>query len=141
MRRSPLPEDQMKGRRIFKKMIRYKRKERKMKNRWNLYVCVSLKINRMNFIETKNGCGAEILTRDVDRGVTPIVITCKNCGGTMTSRFYRIPDEIKYRHREADAIWRKPTEAEYALLDPNEKERVDYGGLILEYVDQETRFR
>lgn len=77
----------------------------------NAYTCLS--------------CNFTIFTVDVDIGVTPFVITCRDrkCNSTMESNFYNVhPSYAPYAKYE----WYKPLVAEGI-----NKEHVERGGLLL----------
>ena len=37
---------------------------------------------------TCDGCHRTIVTKDIDEGVTPFMIDCRDCDGLMKSHFY-----------------------------------------------------
>lgn len=90
-----------------------------MENRINVYTCKS--------------CGHQIVTIDIEEGVTPFMIDCKICKKDATSSFYRVPEGLVPTHE-----WYKPTVKELkklyghnANLLMNMKDHVKSGGLDL----------
>ena len=92
--------------------------------RLNIYVC--------------EACRSHIVTRDVDEGVTPFMLSSaeycpKGCvsekpGGVhMSSSFYRVWDQ---RIRE-DYQWYAPGPEESAGLNPYHADHVERGGLLI----------
>lgn len=90
------------------------------KGQKNIYVC--------------RECRGHIVTVDLDEGVTPFLLPCKEtlkCVGLMQSSMYRVYDqEIK-----ADWEWYKPTMDERRKLNPFAQEHVTMGGLLLRKVN------
>jgi hypothetical protein len=88
-----------------------------LENPINVYVC-----------ET---CGGEIVTRDVDEGVTPFMLACRatpGCNGRMTSRFYNVDP------RYADHVtheWFRPSKAVMQAAGADAREHYKGGGLDL----------
>jgi len=70
--------------------------------------------------------GHEMITKDIDEGVTPMYLTCDKCGGYSRSSFYNVDQSLKHTHE-----WYKPTKDEIKKLDYNSKEHVKNGGLLL----------
>ena len=76
-------------------------------------------------------CASHVFTTYADKGVTPFVIRCRKCGGTMkhTRTFNAIPageDVVK---------WVRPTYAQYCELSKQTFgicEHINNGGLVLE---------
>lgn len=82
------------------------------------------KLNRY----TCGKCMQSIITVDRDDGTTPYAINCyctAQCGGMMTSAFYKAVDG-RPTHE-----WRRPTIAEFNKLNGWNREHVRKGGLIL----------
>lgn len=100
-------------------------KARTTDQRLNIYTCTE--------------CRGHIVTKDVDEGVTPFMISCEakiDCLGAMESSFYRVWDQrIAPSHH-----WYKPGPAEHAALIPGYREHVDKGGLLLRRADGQPTF-
>ncbi len=82
-------------------------------DRFNVYVCRS--------------CRGHIVTRDVDKGVTPFTTSCKvtdGCPGLMQSSMYRVAQFGPETHQ-----WFRPANA--AGLTQNTLDHVARGGLLL----------
>ncbi len=71
-------------------------------------------------------CNWNMLSEDIDEGVTPFMMPCR-CGGDMYSNFYKI--DKAYQYHPADIKWYKPTNEEISKLTKEMKEHVDNGGL------------
>jgi hypothetical protein len=89
--------------------------------------------NRLN-IYTCRVCRRHIVTKDVDKGTTPMLTNCRatfGCQGTMQSSFYNVfdPDGIMGHTHE----WYRPT-----IIDPKwspaVRHHIDQGGLLLRLV-------
>jgi hypothetical protein len=79
-------------------------------------------------IYTCDACRGHIVTRDLERGVTPFMLRCEateGCTGTMTSSMYRVFDQNMLE----DYQWYRPTEDQQ--LTDWEREHVSKGGLLL----------
>jgi hypothetical protein len=75
-------------------------------------------------------CHAQIVTRDVDAGVTPMFIRCRvtrNCKGTMTSSMYQVDQTLVATHE-----WYRPLTRTDMTRD--ERYHVRNGGLALREV-------
>lgn len=82
-------------------------------------------------------CGAEMVTRDVDDGVTPFMTDCEKCGKFMQSSFYKVDQGLQPTHE-----WYRPgpemrkklstSLAGFKLL----RDHVDRGGLILREIGE-----
>lgn len=81
----------------------------------NLYVC---------------GCGWNVITKDVDAGVTPLMIQCEQCGRFAKSELYRVKGEQQDQHTKE---WYRPTLERVLKLrkKPEELNHVLRGGLLL----------
>lgn len=76
-------------------------------------------------------CGGQIVTMDVDQGVTPFLIGCRadaDCDGNMESSFYRIPNNPR---NIVNFIWRKATAKEITRMDGWSQQHAEQGGLFL----------
>lgn len=87
------------------------------KDRRNIYTC--------------DECFGQIVTLDVDEGVTPMFLRCRatpKCEGNMSSAMYpkRLP--IKYKPTYE---WYKPTGKAFKKLNSGMKDHVERGGLDL----------
>lgn len=75
-------------------------------------------------------CGALLHTTYKDKGVTPFVITCPMCGGTMShSQTFRkeiVPESIEIKN------WFRPTLEQTLKMSDGTIEHILNGGLILE---------
>lgn len=80
----------------------------------NIYVCEE--------------CGHRMVTRDVDKGVTPFLTACPReaCKGWAQSSMYRVPQDISPSHE-----WYRPTREEFDALDNASKQYCGNGGLLL----------
>lgn len=88
---------------------------------------------RLN-IYTCEKCRGHVLTRDVDKGVTPFMIPCMatdDCDAMMTSSFYRVWNQST---RE-DYQWRKPPTLDG--LSRYHAEHVQKDGLLLYHMNGE----
>lgn len=98
-----------------------------MKGKKNRYVC--------------NCCQGEIVTIDIDGGVTPYLLLCRatpGCRGAMLSQWYQGAESL-----EPGWEFYHPEPEEYSRLARNYKEHVDKGGLLLREIgtitDPETQ--
>ena len=90
------------------------------KGRRNVYACAK--------------CKHKFATIDLVKGVTPFTVTCPNCQESPAqSSFYGVPQDLL-----ATQEWYKPDADEYATLDPDTKDHVDRGGLLIRPVPEET---
>lgn len=84
----------------------------------NIYIC--------------DQCGQHIVTRDVDEGTTPFLISCQcthRCQGKMASSFYRVFDpEGRMRHTHE---WYRPSVLARGEMSPATLHHVKQGGLLL----------
>lgn len=83
---------------------------------------------------TCQGCNGQIITIDVDEGVTPFAIPCRakeGCKGLMFSAFYRIPQFLPAQYE-----WFKPTSLKGYGREM--KEHIRKGGLDLRKVAQKV---
>lgn len=74
-------------------------------------------------------CGGGFVSADLEEGVTPFMTKCVFCGGTASSLFYNVPQEI-LANKPARLEWYKPGVREYRKLSDGAKAHVDKGGLI-----------
>lgn len=74
-------------------------------------------------------CGGGFVSADLEEGVTPFMTKCVLCGGTASSLFYNVPQQIlaNLPHR---LEWYKPSKREYKKLSLGAQSHVDKGGLI-----------
>ncbi len=91
--------------------------------RYNMYVCRR---------------GHQVLSCDVDQGVTPMFIRCKRgrlCDAMGESQMYPAPESLTARHFPVELVWRKPTKDELrkARRD-NYIDHFDKGGLQPEWI-------
>jgi len=72
-------------------------------------------------------CRREIVTKDVDEGVTPFVTSCKSpgCKGWMQSAMYRVRKGVTAHGWE----WYRPTDL--SGLTAQTRDHVERGGLLL----------
>ena len=71
-------------------------------------------------------CGESIVTKDVDKGTTPMMLGCRStegCEGMMQSHMYRGV------MGEPDFVWRKPSAQEYGEASSEMRRHFDLGGL------------
>jgi len=87
-------------------------KDLDLTNRANNYVCQS--------------CGHVTKTKDVDKGVTPFIHSCKLCGGEAYSTFYN----DYFPNHKATQEWYRPSLDETLEMDEMERHHVLQGGLI-----------
>lgn len=81
------------------------------------------KVNRY----TCTTCRQFIVTKDVDRGTTPMFIHCRateGCTGLMHSEMYRVPQTLRHGYE-----WYKPHNLR--VLSDATREHVEQGGLLL----------
>ena len=95
-------------------------------NRENIYICQE--------------CNGYIVTVDIDRGTTPMMVACKaiGCVGRMYSQGY--PDGEKPDHiGVATWYWFRPECNALGLFDenPDVNDHVLHGGLLLRSIDHE----
>ena len=84
-----------------------------LEGRKNLYIC--------------DDCGHGVVTQDLDAGVTPFMIACKNCRvGMASSMFY--PERVLDNKNPA-FVWRKPPAVQ--VLSEWEQSHIKKGGLLL----------
>jgi hypothetical protein len=79
-------------------------------------------------IYTCDKCKGNVVTVDIDRGVTPFMIECKamtGCKGMMKSSLYRVFDQ----DMRADYEWYRPSAIE--IVESHLQHHVDQGGLLL----------
>lgn len=86
---------------------------------------------RLN-IYTCDTCREHIVTEDIDRGVTPFLISCEYCTrGKMRSSMYRVFDlSMKEGYH-----WYTPSADELERDTPWAREHVEKGGLLLRKAD------
>lgn len=108
--------------------------------RINAYICNDLHVT---------------ITKDVDKGTTPMFISCPTCGERATSRMYSVNQSFTPEHE-----WYKPTDAdvekEVDQLLANDKDdslpakkilmssyndHVKNGGLLMRKIEHEKAFR
>ncbi len=76
-------------------------------------------------------CGKERYTRYKEKGVTPYIIICDKCKGTMQHK-YTIGELTAQKWKKKVENWVRPTLKETKKLTKGEKEHVLKGGLMLE---------
>ncbi|TGY81107.1 hypothetical protein E5359_012090 [Bacteroidales bacterium] len=81
---------------------------------YDLYVC--------------DDCSHQIVTTYAVKGVTPFVIKCRECGGTMK----HVATYKKVRPETEVLKWIRPTYSQYLKLSPFTRQHIENGGLILE---------
>lgn len=74
------------------------------KRRINVYACTPPLAPTTTM---KGGCGYWIITIDRDAGVTPMFVKCGHCGGTASSRMYKVGPGLEPTHE-----WFRPSSAE-----------------------------
>lgn len=74
-----------------------------LQDRVNVYACTP---PMMAGSTMKGGCGYWICTVDREPGVTPMFTKCGHCGGTATSRMYKVDQREKPTHE-----WFRPKSA------------------------------
>lgn len=81
---------------------------------YDLYVC--------------DDCNHQVVTTYAVKGVTPFVIKCPECEGTMkhVATFQNVSPETKVLK------WIRPTYSQYLKLSPFTRQHIEQGGLILE---------
>jgi hypothetical protein len=97
------------------------------KGQLNVYACTPSLAG--SGFKIKGGCGYWIVTIDRAAGVTPMFVKCGHCGGTATSRMYKVGDGLEPTHE-----WIRPkSEAElpigYSLASV--ADHLKNGGLLL----------
>lgn len=66
-----------------------------LKDRINVYACTP---PLMAGSTMTGGCGHWIVTIDREAGVTPMFVTCGHCGGTASSRMYKVGAGLEPTH-------------------------------------------
>lgn len=94
--------------------------------RINVYACTP---PLMPGSTIKGVCGYWIVTVDRDAGVTPMFVRCGHCGGTASSRMYKVGCGLEPTHE-----WFRPTSADdlpegYSLASV--ADHLGNGGLLL----------
>ena len=90
-----------------------------LENRTNCYICST--------------CGSVTKTKDIDKGVTPMFITCQRCKKNMAhSSFYN--DVAPFM--TATYEWYRPSLKEFLKSDKGTQQHVLNGGLIYRKVKQ-----
>lgn len=77
-------------------------------------------------VYTCRGCGKKVVTVDLVEGVTPFMITCDNCSGTMLSSLYEVDQSL-----EPTREWYSPGKEGRAKLSKGTLGHVEKGGLLL----------
>lgn len=89
------------------------------KDEKNAYICTN-----------KEACGNIMVTVDLEEGVTPMMLSCDECGGRAYSCMYRVPPTLA-----PTFAWKKPKPEEFKLYRPEvraaTREHVERGGLCL----------
>lgn len=97
-----------------------------LKGRVNVYACTPPIPGHSTM---KSGCLHWIVTIDREAGVTPMFVKCGHCGGTASSRMYKVGDGLEPTHE-----WFRPTSADQ-MPEGYSVEGVAYhlenGGLLL----------
>jgi predicted RNA-binding Zn-ribbon protein involved in translation (DUF1610 family) len=85
-----------------------------------------------------NKCGKKHITKDLEEGVTPFMIGCRNpgCNGDAQSSFYRADQSL-----DPEWEWYRPDEKEAKEISMSTFEHVKNGGLVLRRVDGEEDFK
>lgn len=86
----------------------------------NLYVCHNPKCKMIH------------TTINLNSGVTPFMITCRKCGVSAQSSFYR----VKYGAVTCNFAWYRPTLEEFKRMDADMQEHVLGSGLVLGELSQ-----
>lgn len=95
----------------------------KSAERFNAYTC--------------DGCHRTIVTKDLDEGVTPFMIACRECGGWMKSHFYNVASWVD--DYQVEAVWKKEMPANYTKREREmSQDHADKGGLFLHYLEDKT---
>ncbi len=78
-------------------------------------------------------CRHHVFTTYAEKGVTPFIIKCPECGGAMkhNATYGSISSEIKVLK------WLRPTYKQYLNLSPYTRQHIEDGGLILETMLEE----
>lgn len=80
----------------------------------------------------EDGCGHSMATTYAEKGVTPFVMKCRNCGGNMVhTETFRNKNPVSILYGKIIKFVR-PTYKQYCGLSNGKKEHVENGGLILE---------
>jgi len=90
---------------------------KKKKKKINLYICPS--------------CGGEIVTKDVNDGIAPLIIDCDFCDGFMHTSFYRCDQTLEYSHElfKPTHNWLHNTYKHWPLLYKEKLQEAREGGL------------
>lgn len=83
-------------------------------------------MNRRLNIYTCPTCGFNLLSEDVDDGVTPFSMPC-SCGLNIFSHFYKVGQEEQ--SLPADIVWYKPNKDEIRKMSKSMREYIKNGGL------------
>jgi len=74
-------------------------------------------------------CDRNIVTIDVDEGVTPFMLACRatdGCKGMMVSGMYRVDQTLKPQFE-----WYQPTPKKIKKLNPEMRDHCERGGLLI----------
>jgi hypothetical protein len=98
--------------------------------RINVYACTP---PMMAGSTMKGGCGYWIVTVDREAGVTPMFVKCGHCGGTASSRMYKVGAGLEPTHE-----WFRPASADelpegYSVASV--ADHLSNGGLLLRPID------
>lgn len=96
------------------------------KGRINVYACTPPLSPSSSM---KGGCGYWIVTIDREAGVTPMFVKCGHCGGTASSRMYKVGPGLEPTHE-----WFRPSSAVDLPEDRTLKgveDHLRHGGLLL----------
>lgn len=77
-------------------------------------------------------CGRKIYTRYKDKGVTPFVMNCRNCGYGLAQHIETITEDTAAIMKYEVLNWVRPTFEQLLKLDENYINHVLDGGLMLE---------
>ena len=72
-------------------------------------------------------CQKALFTREIDMGVTPMMLKCLECGGTMYSAMYKVRQDEAL----ATSEFYRPDDREFAKQSRAAQEHCRQGGLLL----------
>lgn len=77
-------------------------------------------------------CGFITVTLYIDKGVTPFILRCPNCGGSAVHRYTSRSQPPANIHYSPVKRWVRPTLEQLLKLNPATIEHVLNGGLVFE---------
>lgn len=102
------------------------------KGQINVYACTPPVIPNST---VNGGCGHWIVTIDREAGVTPMFVRCGHCGGTASSRMYRVGEGLEPTHE-----WFRPkfaAELPQGYSVGSVADHLSNGGLLLRPIGED----